>query len=153
MRFQHALIQSHIHALLLTLRKVAMSIKYNTKWPFDLITCRVRCTIITQWSGNDIPVNLFCSWIFIFYKTSVFAMKNTVLIVLLVTYNEAFLKSGVNNLLCFQNIFAIMQKVNLIILTLFMSSIAGLEADSTPTPPPLFVSGQKRTASRSPFSV
>ena len=57
-------------------------------------------------------------------------MKNTVLIVLLVTYNEAFLKSGVhliNNLLCYQ-------KVNLIILTynlLFMSSIAGLEADST----------------------
>ena len=95
---------------LLTLRKVAMSIKYNTKWPFDLITCRVRCTIITQWSGNDIPVNLFCSCIFIFYKTSVFAMKNTVLIVLLVTYNEAFLKSGVhliNKLLCFQNIFAI----------------------------------------------
>ena len=40
MRFQHALIQfqrSHIHALLLTLRKVAMSIRiYNTKWPFDL---------------------------------------------------------------------------------------------------------------------
>ena len=57
-------------------------------------------------------------------------MKNTVLIVLLVTYNEAFLKSGVHlihNLLCYQ-------KVNLIILTynlLFMSSIAGLEADST----------------------
>ena len=38
MCFQPALIQfqrSHIHALLLTLRKVAMS-KYNTKWPFDL---------------------------------------------------------------------------------------------------------------------
>ena len=69
MRFQHALIQSHIHALLLTLRKVAMSIKYNTKWPFDLITCRVRCTIIMQWSGNDIPVNLFCSCIFTFYKS------------------------------------------------------------------------------------
>ena len=132
MRFQHALIQSHIHALLLTLRKVAMSIKYNTKWPFDLITCRVRCTIIMQWSGNDIPVNLFCSCIFTFYKTSVFAMKNTVLIVLLVTYNEAFLKSGVHlihNLLCYQ-------KVNLIILTynlLFMSSIAGLVKRTAPT--------------------
>ena len=72
-----------------------MSIKtYNTKWPFDLnnMSREMNKNYAMVWERYT------CQFILLmFYKMSVFAMKNTVLIILLVTYNEAFLKSGENS--------------------------------------------------------
>ena len=104
MRFQHALIQFQRSHILLTLRTVpvAMSFfKYNTKWPFDLnnMSREMNKNYAMVWERYACQFILLMH--FIFYKTSVFAMKNTILIVLLVTYNEAFLKSGENSFVVF----------------------------------------------------